>query len=316
MLARLGIDKYRAVKEGSPADAVKGFIQNLLPKGGAEGDMHGKAVVPEKSPDEVVIQATYIHAERYDATRDTKPLKGESQKDLEKWLACWERMEIMDVHLWPLWEKEVHDILHPLFKELQLIFLAYTRSISEDSAEDAMEMSMDEFHDFVVDVGLETKTYTFDVMCNQFIKANATNTAQVRAQRQEEKRDAQSRGGSGSRRRRWPRRVRRAPHAARPQCAPPAFASLRVCVVSRGPAAVARAGAPRGSRTGRVAARPGAACFAGLCLFWFGHRARAALARRGAVGRSAPPARSWVRGCLGRWRSLVRLTRPPLGFSA
>ena len=31
-------------------------------------------------------------------------------------------------------------------------------------------------------------------MCNQFIKANATNTAQVRAQRQEEKRDAQSRG--------------------------------------------------------------------------------------------------------------------------
>ena len=31
-------------------------------------------------------------------------------------------------------------------------------------------------------------------MSNQFIKANATNTAQVRAQRQEEKRDAQSRG--------------------------------------------------------------------------------------------------------------------------
>ena len=105
----------------------------------------------------------------------------------------------MDVHLWPLWEKEVHDILHPLFKELQLIFLAYTRSISEDSAEDAMEMSMDEFHDFVVDVGLETKQYKFDVMCNQFIKANATNVAQVREQRQEEKRDAQSRGNDAAR---------------------------------------------------------------------------------------------------------------------
>ena len=114
------------------------------------------------------------------AEKETKPLKGESQKDLEKWLACWERMEIMDVHLWPLWEKEVHDIMHPLFKELQLIFLAYTRSISEDSAEDAMEMSLDEFHDFVVDVGLETKQYKFDVMCNQFIKANATNVAAVR----------------------------------------------------------------------------------------------------------------------------------------
>jgi len=176
--ARLGIDKYRAVKEVAPAEAVQGFLQNLL---------------GEKSPDEVVISATYIHAERYDA-KETKPLKGESQGDLEKWLACWERMEIMDVHLWPIWEKEVHDIMHPIFKELQLIFLAYTRSISEDSAEDAMEMSMDEFHDFVVDVGLETKAYKFDVMSTQFIKANATNTAQVRAQRQDEKRDAQSRG--------------------------------------------------------------------------------------------------------------------------
>jgi len=53
----------------------------------------------------------------------------------------------------------VHDILQPLYKELTSIFLAYTRSISEDSAEDALEMSMEEFHDFVVDVGLETKVY-------------------------------------------------------------------------------------------------------------------------------------------------------------
>ena len=51
-------------------------------------------------------------------------------------------------------------------------------------------MSMDEFHDFVVDVGLETKDYKFDVMCNQFVKANAVNTAQVRQQRQLQKRDA------------------------------------------------------------------------------------------------------------------------------
>ena len=76
------------------------------------------------------------------------------------------------------------------FSELRLIFLAYTRSISRPAGRHGM--SMDEFHDFV-DVGLETKDYEFDVMCNQFIKANATNTAQVLAA-QEEKRDAQSRG--------------------------------------------------------------------------------------------------------------------------
>ena len=206
--ARLGVDKYRGVSDLAPADAVRGWIQNLL---------------GEASADEVVVRATYVHAARYRARLEAQLLPGETTQELSKWLACWERVEIMDVHLWPLWEKEVHDILHPLFKELQLIFLAYTRSISEDSAEDAVEMSMDEFHDFVVDVGLETKAYKFDVMvqsqsllepfsqhpkmqvsaslkldrlcsqCNQFVKANAVNTAQARAQRHEEKRDAQSR---------------------------------------------------------------------------------------------------------------------------
>ena len=106
----------------------------------------------------------------------------------------------MDMHMYPVWEKEVHDILQPLFKELQLIFLAYTRSISEDSAEDAVEMSLDEFHDFVVDVGLETKNYRFDVMSIQFVKANATNTAAVRAQHQQSRRDtsARAKGAQGS----------------------------------------------------------------------------------------------------------------------
>ena len=53
--ARLGIDMYRAVKEVSPADAVRGFIQNLL---------------GEATPDEVVIRSTFIHAQRYDAEKD------------------------------------------------------------------------------------------------------------------------------------------------------------------------------------------------------------------------------------------------------
>ena len=66
--------------------------------------------------------------------------------------------------------------MQPLFGELSTIFLAYCRSISEDSAADAMEMSMDEFHDFVVDVGLETKKYKFDVMCNQVRPKPMTQT--------------------------------------------------------------------------------------------------------------------------------------------
>ena len=175
--ARCGCDMYRAVKEMGPSQAAEGFIKNLL----------GLA-----TPDEVVTRTTKIQCERYNYQRETKQIKGESEHEYNKWLATWGKMEIMDIHLWPTWEKEVHDILHPLFKELQSIFLAYTRSVYDVNAQDQMEMSLDEFHDFVVDVGLETKEYKFDVMCNQFIKANAINSAQVRAQRQEEKRDAQS----------------------------------------------------------------------------------------------------------------------------
>ena len=43
----------------------------------------------------------------------------------------------------------------------------------------------------MVDCGLETKAVNFDVMTNMFVKANATNTAQVYQQRMDEKRNAE-----------------------------------------------------------------------------------------------------------------------------
>jgi hypothetical protein len=51
------------------------------------------------------------------------------------------------------------------------------RASSVSPPQDALEMSMDDFHHFVVDVGLETTKYTFDIMSNQFVKPNAVNTA-------------------------------------------------------------------------------------------------------------------------------------------
>ena len=167
-LCRCGVDKYRAVKAMAPAAATRGFFRNLL---------------GEANEAETVAGATYIKASRYDALGEAERLPGESGEELQRWLDCWAHVELNDMHGFPLWEEQVHGLLHSLFKDLSSIFLAYCRSLSEVSAEDAMEMSMEEFHDFVVDVGLETKKYRFDVMCNQFIKANATNTAAVASQR-------------------------------------------------------------------------------------------------------------------------------------
>ena len=68
-LARAGIDKYRPIKRISPADAVKGMFQNIL---------------DEATPDEVVVAATYITCERYDAEAEAEVLEGETVLDLRE----------------------------------------------------------------------------------------------------------------------------------------------------------------------------------------------------------------------------------------
>ena len=85
----------------------------------------------------------------------------------------------------------MHDCLQKHHKELTSCFLGYTRSISEDSADDALEMSMSEFRDFVEDCGLETKAVNFDTMTNMFVRANATNSAKVAQQHADGRRNAQ-----------------------------------------------------------------------------------------------------------------------------
>ena len=69
---------------------------------------------------------------------------------------------------------------------LQRVFAHYTKGISGiDSAADALEMELEEFHDFVKDAKLETKMVNFTTMTIMF--ANATNTAEAFEQRQKER---------------------------------------------------------------------------------------------------------------------------------
>ena len=93
-------------------------------------------------------------------------------------------MPLMDIHHFPLWEKGVHDCLQKHFGSLQRVFAHYTKGISGiDSAADALEMELEEFHDFVKDAKLETRMINFTTMTNVFAKANATNTAEAFEQR-------------------------------------------------------------------------------------------------------------------------------------
>ena len=177
-VARCALDKYKPVKAMSDAVKITSFCKNLL---GIE------------NTEECLNTATMIKAQRYQWKRYSQPLQGQSLKDHKKWLEVWQRLELSDMYYFPLWEKGVHDLLQSHFQEITLIFLAYCRSLlGSDTAEDAMEMEMAEFKDFVDECRLETKAINFDQMTNQFIKANATNSAQVRDAHAESRRSAET----------------------------------------------------------------------------------------------------------------------------
>ena len=95
----------------------------------------------------------------------------------------------MDIHHFPLWEKDVHDLLQKHFPVIQRIFAHYTKGVSGmDSAADALEMELEEFHDWVKDAKIETRLVNFTLMTNVFAKANSANTADAFEQRKKAKR--------------------------------------------------------------------------------------------------------------------------------
>merc|ERR1719424_1017170 len=186
-IARCAVNMYESLmttflpshnrKAMTMADAVKSWLQNLF---------------FEKSPEMCMWEATVIKADRYDWQKQTKMLPGFSQAQHKLWCQCWENVVLLDIHHFPLWEKGVHDTLQQNFPVLMRIFSHYTKGISGiDSAADALEMELEEFHDFIKDAKMETRMINFTTMTNVFAKANATNTAEAFEQRMRERRNSQ-----------------------------------------------------------------------------------------------------------------------------
>ena len=94
-IARCALDKYKPIRQMSAAVMITSFCKNLL---------------GEENTEECMNTATLIKAERYN-WKLSKPLPGQSLAAHRKWLDCWQNIEIADLHYFPLWEKEVHDLL-------------------------------------------------------------------------------------------------------------------------------------------------------------------------------------------------------------
>ena len=166
-LARIATAKFSAIKQWDAAGKLKAFLQNFF---------------GEASEEDVMREGTYIRAVRYDLG-DSVPLKDESPEEHAAFLAEFKQLNLDGLYGFPLWEAEVHDLLHANFRELASIFRGYCKSLGEGSSdESAKTMDLEEFHDFVIDVGLETKLdtnpgaepalYTFEMMKEQFSKAD------------------------------------------------------------------------------------------------------------------------------------------------
>ena len=125
--------------------------------------------------EQVLQEGTFIRAERFDFVSEARPLPGQSGDAFKQWGGAWSRVNLEGLHGFPLWEKEVHDLLQQHFSTLSSAFSSYSKSLGEAATDAAaLTMSSDEFHDFVVDVGLETKKYKFDKMGIALSRANSS----------------------------------------------------------------------------------------------------------------------------------------------
>ena len=140
-VARCGVDKYRAIEQVKVGEKVAAMIANIL------GDAN---------EEQVVTAATYISAERF-----ALPASTPHGPD---WLATFGMLQLSTLPGFPLWEKDIFDVLSQHLEALHSIFNAYSCS-SLDGASDSMDK--EEFHDFVVEADLVTDMYGFDTMSGQ-----------------------------------------------------------------------------------------------------------------------------------------------------
>merc|ERR1719305_1562420 len=131
-------------------------------------------ILGDLNEEQVITAATYITAERF--TPAAAPPKGVSPDAHREWLMTWEMLQLSALPGFPLWEKDVHDVLAANLESLQSIFRAYAAGSLGGSAN---EMDMEEFHDFVIEADLITDQYGFDTMSGQFTKANAGSNDDV-----------------------------------------------------------------------------------------------------------------------------------------
>ena len=61
--------------------------------------------------------------------------EGSSIEAVERWLACWGGLQLNDLHGFPLWDRQLHDLLRPRFNELCRLFVYYCNTAPQTEAD-------------------------------------------------------------------------------------------------------------------------------------------------------------------------------------
>ena len=155
-LARCGDKKYSGILQMSFAARVRSMVQNVL----------GQATEME-----VITEA--VASEANDGAADFDEKVKEAQR--KNWVVCWKNMSFKDLHGFPLWETQLHDVLQAAFPELQSIFLHYCGSSvsGSESIGNATKVGLMEMLTIAKDTDLCTKEFKVDELTRHFTTANA-----------------------------------------------------------------------------------------------------------------------------------------------
>ena len=118
LVALCGLNMFHTLERLPPHEKVECFVRTMT------------ASVPELDRRDYVIRDRLNHAINYafakglvlfDCDRDLSSPEEKAVYEVPDWNSMWKKMEPNDVHVWPLWEKEVYLLLGELSSNFRVL---------------------------------------------------------------------------------------------------------------------------------------------------------------------------------------------------
>ena len=87
----------------------------------------------EVTEEAAMEEATHVSVPRFDV-RAAAPPSSMTADEHAEWLRMWDQMSLVEMHGFPVWDKEVHDMLAANLSMLHSIFFAYAFSSLQGAA--------------------------------------------------------------------------------------------------------------------------------------------------------------------------------------